>query len=299
MSIVESYLNFLNENKWKSLLRAGKINNDQLRRIQKYRPSADKLYVKSLLKKGDTTGAQEYLAKKGIIKSARAWLAGVEKGNKNLILKNKINVHRNQNNSKESYMSKSEDLYDINLARTKTLKNKNIGDDILTKRHEIDEVGLHKKLSSSSNVGVNSSLGSHVSDEVLRREKELMDTSKSLYSNKRGNLNITKFRKQTGEYDILPSKKEIKKMDIITKKNLGTKIQVPKNVSDFIKKKEDELKLLDDKSIDLFLKKRRIQEINPNDIKIRKITKLNYTIDGKRAEIYKQIRSLQKKYKIL
>ena len=90
--IIDDYLLYLHESKWKSLLRAGKLTQSQLRRIQQYRPGPDKFYVKYLLKHGDARGAQEYLAKKGIVKSARSWLDGVERGSKNILKKHNVDI---------------------------------------------------------------------------------------------------------------------------------------------------------------------------------------------------------------
>lgn len=127
---------------------------------------------------------------------------------------------------------------------------KEIGDMIQTKAHEVDEIDVTKQmlkkyrrarmLATKAGMGGKKSLsyakrrenilkqkpkdqpgkvvqlrgGQHMSDEVLRRERERGLVANSLYGKKGGMVELTKVRKQTGEYKNLPfSKKEIAKYD--------------------------------------------------------------------------------------
>jgi len=259
MSIIETYLDYLqedeylNESKWKALLRTGKLSKKALRKIQKYKLKADPLYVKSLIKKGQKAKADEYLKKKGIVKSARQWLAGVEKGSQNILKKTGTNVQNKPNVifSKQTGLPIGKNLKDPMHAHAVTstkkstmhvpsgLSKKQQGLSTLIKRHETDEVRMGKKKLKAAKANLSSlqptSSYGHLSDEVLRREKELTNTAAALYGKKSGANTLRKLRKQTGEYDAIKhmTKKDIAKQD----KALTTQIKnATKQEIDAIKK---------------------------------------------------------------
>ena len=58
----------------------------------------------------------------------------------------------------------------------------------------------------------------HISSEVLRKERELVRTAKALYGKKAGGQQVSKLRKQTGEYVGLPSKRKISKTERAARK---------------------------------------------------------------------------------
>lgn len=225
MDSLKLYLEYLDEielveNKWTALLRAGKITPSQLKRIQQFRPGPDKLYVKALLKKGDFRGAQEYLAKKGIVKSARSWLDAVEKGTKNILKKHNVDVKYSIGSNRYGSHVTADVDNKVTANFASGVKKKEFGNNAIIKRHEADEARI--RLKQQKKTGLHgfdlrdlSSKGKHASDEVLRRERELVTTSKSLYGKKviPNKTGIADIRKKTGEYDNLKSKKEIKKFD--------------------------------------------------------------------------------------
>lgn len=251
MIIIEEYLFYLQENKWKEMLRLGKLSvgkGSALRRIQQYKNLPDKYYVKQLMKDGKIKDAQQYLAQRGIVKSARTWLSGVEKGSNNRIKKmgTKIihipdaghakiigapeTIGKDMTNPLHDYskVSQGGKRSVMHLAVTGTTK-KDYPLRTIFKRHETDEVDYAKKLmkkyKGSGDMAGAGSAGGHVSDEILRREREL-ERSGLMHGNKSGSKDINYLRTATKEkfLKIPETSKEMKKLDkekILTlKKNM-------------------------------------------------------------------------------
>jgi DNA-directed RNA polymerase subunit H (RpoH/RPB5) len=239
MNILENYLmdlqeDILEENKWKAMLKAGKLGASQLKRIKAFRGAADPLYVKQLMKSGNIHQAEKYLAKRGIVKSARAWLAGVEKGTQNLLQKagaktiNKPHAQFIKTVGKGELVGKT--LKDPILAHGMVdpggrkasmhvatgLKKKQQALGTLIKRHEADEITQGKKmykLYGRKKMIVPTGSTGHMSDVILKKEKELTDFGKKMYGGKKiGTKTLDKYRannplaKQLGkehEYDFI------------------------------------------------------------------------------------------------
>jgi len=186
MKLYQEYflLNYLNENKWKELLRAGKLSTDDLRRIQK---------------------------SKGLVKPAKDWLNSVDKGSNNILKKYNTKLTRSGDLRKGDGMFSPNDN-EIYLPNINSRKDR--PDDIIIKRHEAWEDSLsHSKLKNSTSVKRYSTMGNHQSDEVLRREKELINTNQKLYGKKSNPVWQSNYRELSGEYENLGSKKEILKHD--------------------------------------------------------------------------------------
>lgn len=97
MNIIDNYLEFLDENKWTQMLKAGKLKPTDLRRIQKSKAAGDPLLKKALEKGGkavkskslkNTGAVKKATSGKGMVKSAKQ--AGVEKGTENILKKKGI-----------------------------------------------------------------------------------------------------------------------------------------------------------------------------------------------------------------
>ena len=240
--LYEHILYMVAEASWKRRLAKGILRKRDLRRIQKAKGAPDPLYVKQLLKQGKHKQADAYLRKRGLVKSSRQWLAGVEKGSKNILKKyNAKVVHKPDSSftrsmgalgvSKAMGVKKGKTMRDPIGAHAKVnpggvkrrihiatgVKKKEQGKGILFKRHETDEMRTAVKQSKSKDfkgsiVMLRQDVG-HMSSEVLRKERELVRTAKALYGKKAGGKEISKLRKQTGEYSDLGSKRAIAKAD--------------------------------------------------------------------------------------
>jgi len=241
--LYEEVLYFVAESRWKRLLAAGKLTKKQLRRIQKYKGAPDPLYVKQLLKQGKISQANQYIKKRGIVKSAKQWLAGVERGTQNILKRyggkekhkasvlyalisrdikprkplTKITQSYSQPMGTLALRTKHPSIHTVSPSR---LKKKERGFATLAKRHEADEVRTAQKTlrrtKSRSAVGIiaRHQGGGHMSDEVLRKERELVRAAKALYGRHGGGREMEKLRKMSGEfYKKLGSKKEISKAD--------------------------------------------------------------------------------------
>jgi len=242
--MLDDYLNYLHEAQWHKKLAKGILKKADLLRIQKARGGGDPLYVKQLLKQGEVKQAQAYLKKKGIVKSARQWLAGVERGTQNILKKYKAKVlHKPDTGFTKMVTAGGNDLA-TGLKRGRTMRNplgahakvspgggrrrvhvatgvkkKEYGIATQFKRHEAGEIQSAVKQSkfkkSKGTVLPLKPEYGHMSDEVLRKERELTRTSKALYGKKAGGKQISTMRKQTGEYAQLgkKSKRAIAKSD--------------------------------------------------------------------------------------
>ena len=73
--LYETVLYMVAESSWKRRLAQGLLRKADLLRIQKARGMPDPLYVKQLLKQRKFKQADEYLKRKGLVKSAKQWLA--------------------------------------------------------------------------------------------------------------------------------------------------------------------------------------------------------------------------------
>jgi len=245
--MIDDYLHFLNEqellyeevlyhvaeSRWKRLLAAGKLTKKQLRRIQKYKGAPDPLYVKQLLKQRKFKQADEYIKKRGIVKSARAWIAGVEKGTQNILKHYKAKVLHKPS---AGYAKAMAGQFGLKPGKTMRkwkgahatlsfgggrrrahlptgLKKKEQTLGAIVKRHEADEIraGVSQLKSKHARGFIAKPGGSHISREVVRREKELVNTAKQLYGDKGPLKTLQKIRKFGGEYKHLPSKNVIKK----------------------------------------------------------------------------------------
>jgi len=241
--IYETVLYYVAESRWKRLLAAGKLTKSQLLRIQRYKGAPDPLYVKQLLKKGKVTQAGEYLKKRGIIKSAKQWLAGVERGTQNILKRYGAKVKHSLpagtarspkqlkiRGTKQAHALPYKKRPSIHVASGSKVTKKQRGDWFLTKRHEADEVRTAKKLMKYSKIAGSeraSQVFSHVSPEVLRKEKELVNTAKALYGRHGGGREFAKLRKSSKEYDLLKrhnlfTKKEIRKYEKSRIKSMET-----------------------------------------------------------------------------
>jgi len=196
--LLDDYLDYLYESKWKRMLAAGKLKASDLKRIKKGR----------------------------LHKTQSQWTKGVEKGTAQKI--RKAGGKTSGKYSKQVWFPPSKYIKDpmqahtdvstktIHAVKKKHLKPKEKTLGAITKRHEADEftiskkkgVGIRQRALSRKVKGV-----SHASDEVLRREKELSNITKGLYG-KRSIEKLSKYRKGSKEYErIRPTKKKIKRAE--------------------------------------------------------------------------------------
>jgi hypothetical protein len=212
----------LNENKWKALVKMGRLSEPAVKRILQLTHDADPLYVKQLLKLGKGKQAAEYLAKKGIAKSPAEWTAGVEKGTENILKQHGFTVRNIPHNSfaKKLDLKPGEKLK--NTWQSHSVINKHTGKGTIfvpndkvvppkeklwhaiVKRHETDELRVGRKAEKILGTGgrgyvtSHSTKGNHMADEVLRREKELLYFSRQMYPEE--SAQAVASRVATGEY---------------------------------------------------------------------------------------------------
>jgi len=256
--LYEHILYMVAEASWTKRLAKGLLRKRDLRRIQKAKGAPDPLYVKQLLKQGKQKQADVYLRKRGLIKSSRQWLAAVERGTQNILKRYKTKVVHKPDSSFTKSMGALGVSKHMGVKTGKTMrdpigahakvnpggvkrrihvatgaKKKEQGKRILFNRHETDEVRSAVKQSKSkafkgSIVPLRPDVG-HMSSEVLRKERELVRTAKALYGKKAGGKEISKFRKQSGEYSDLGSKRAIAKADkALRKKHLKSIVDARK-----------------------------------------------------------------------
>jgi len=253
--LYEEVLYFVAESRWKRLLAAGKLTKKQLRRIQKYKGAPDPLYVKQLLKKGKIQQANQYIKNKGIIKTAKDWLIGVEKGTQNILKRYGAKIKHTEHPrvlkaSNKVMKKKSGGSADI-LRRTpaiyvpsgSTVKKKERGEWIITKRHEADEIRVGRKLMKKAKepfAVFGAHTFSHISPEVLAKERELVRTAKALYGRHGGGREYSKLRAASREYKYLDNiKGKIRKQDIKAIKNVDKAIAHEKSrYKEFFKEKK-------------------------------------------------------------
>lgn len=206
----EKYIeNLLLESKWMKMLKAGKLSKAAIQKIKKLHQGGDPLYVKQLLKQGKKEQVKEYLDKKGIVKPYKDWLSSVEKGSKKIIEKEKYKII-----PKRFYLGQGE-YSEISPGELKVVKHpeKQLGhtfkrEAIIGKRHEIDELRIGRKQlkkvgATGTSIAGKKVGGTHVSDEVLARERELTRISDELYNDK---SYIAKIRDKSGEYKGIKGK---------------------------------------------------------------------------------------------
>jgi hypothetical protein len=257
--LYEHVLYMVAEASWKRRLAQGVLKRADIRRIQKARGGPDPLYIKQLLKQGKDKLAQAHLKKKGIVKSAREWLVGVEKGTQNILKKYKVKVLHKPDVSvtRMATASGGAEVGGLKVGKTMRaplgahakikpgggkrrihvasgVKKKEYGMATQFKRHEAGEIQSavkqsKSKLSKGTIMPLKPEYG-HMSDEVLRKERELTRTSKALYGKKAGGKQISKMRKQSGEYAQLGKrgKKEIAKSEKELRKNMIHMIRTQK-----------------------------------------------------------------------
>lgn len=207
------YEKYFIEQKWMKLLRQGKLGKDALRRIQK----------------------------SGLAKSARKWTTGVNTGAENIAKKKGTTIARDlfrpEDIRRGEYYHIPKDK--IHLKSNVTTKSRL--DDILAKRHEADEASLIKKHTNKYQRPSWSMKGKHASNEVLRRERELTRVGQSLYGKSKMNpkaSSLLKFRKGSGEYKNIGTKKGIKKID---------RMLASGSIKNVFKKEFDQIKNLEKK----------------------------------------------------
>ena len=257
--LYEKVLYMVVESRWRKLLAMGKLSTGKgsaLRRIQKDKGAPDPLYVKQLLKQGKQKQADAYLKKRGLIKSARSWLAAVERGTQNILKRYKAKVLHKPDTSFTKMVAASGAEQATGLKVGKTMRNplgahakispgggrrrvhvatgvkkKDQGLATIFKRHEAGEIqsGVKQsksKLSKGTVIPMKPEYG-HISDEVLRKERELTRTAKALYGKKAGGKTVSKMRKQTGEYSQLgkKGKREIAKGEKELRKDMIQQIR--------------------------------------------------------------------------
>jgi 8-oxo-dGTP pyrophosphatase MutT (NUDIX family) len=238
--LYEKVLYMVAEAKWQRKLAQGLMKKADLRRIQKHVGRPDPLYVKSLLKQGKKQAADAYLKKRGLVKSAASWLAGVERGTKNILKKTGAKVVHKPDTTFHKATTASGMADYVGLKKGKTMRNplgahakvtqggkrarvhvatgvkkKEQGMGTIFKRHEADEVRAamkQAKKNKGSIVPMRPEQG-HMSASVLDKERELVRTAKGLYGKKAGGKKISKLRKQSGEYDSIGKKKVYKKAE--------------------------------------------------------------------------------------
>ena len=208
--ILDEYLDYLHESKWKRLLASGKLAKKDLMKIKKA----------------------------GLPKSQRKWTAGVDKGTENILKKKGIrstNRYHNQMAKNKGVKPGTRLKGSTGVLSSHAITNPGKKPSIhtpsgirkkrqtfraITKRHEADE--LTRKTRMATRKGKKNPLEpslkgtstAHSSPEVLRRERELTRTSHKLYGKKGGSAILPHIRKKiTGEYKDIPSKKVIKKME--------------------------------------------------------------------------------------
>lgn len=208
---LDSYLNYLDENKWSKMVQAGKLGQASINR----------------------------LTKAGVVKPVDKWLSGINKGTENIIKKtggkvvNKPDMfYANQQGfSKDvgkniSNVYKSHGTATFGKNRLHVPNSENIPKPQrvilpLVKRHEVDEIRIMNKLAKKygmSKLAASQQWGGlskhgHVSDEVLRKEKELTDLGSKLYGRSSGAPQLTRIRRIGGEYENIGTKKEIAKLN--------------------------------------------------------------------------------------
>ena len=244
--LYEKVMVMVAEAKWRRKLELGKLGRGDLRRIQQHKSGPDPLHVKQLHKQGKHKEADKYVKKKGMVKSSRDWLAGVEKGTKNILKKHDakvvhkpdktfagvaktgaaaagikmkavddMKVGKTMKNPMSAHMTVRQGGKRTRVHVASGVKKKEQGANTFSKRHEADEVVSAKK-QARRNKGVITPMrqdAGHMSSEVLDKERKLVRTAKSLYGKKAGTKELEKHRKQTGEYETLPKRKEYKKAE--------------------------------------------------------------------------------------
>ena len=228
---VEEWIDYVYESRWKRLLAQGKITRQQLSRIKKHRGKPDPLYVKQLLRQGKKKQADAYLRKRGIVKTATQWFAGIERGTQRMMRKKGIRssskfspvqarAHRGKKGGSkitsiyQSHASPNMDKGRFIIHTKAKPKKKEARAATIVKRHEAEEAksGL-SRMKKGVHPHVSGTRGGHQSDEILRRERELVRTSKGLYGKGGGIHKMSSVRRKTKEYETIPSKKQIKKIE--------------------------------------------------------------------------------------
>ena len=277
------------ESRWKELLRLGKLSKNAVRSIQKLQQNADPLYVKKLLKDGKKEQAQNYLKKKGIVKSCRDWLQSVEKGTNEILRKSNVKKQHMAGKTftktlelsgvdpkilkKDMGLEFGKPIENIvgthtqvspkgritaHVTSSKYINQKDRVSAGIIKRHEADEARIARKMFNKNRQVVASSAGggAHMTDEVLKKEKELVNVQNALYGKKfsKSKKLLSKIRKLNGEYEIAGTQtaKDIKKRQ--------------KQVLELVKKQQDDIKFYnpEDKKE---LKKQLSQLFGKSDIK--------------------------------
>jgi len=242
--LYEEVLYHVAESRWKRLLATGKLTKTQLRRIQRYKGAPDPLYVKQLLKQGKVDQANRYLRKRRIVKSAKQWLAGVERGTENILKRYGAKVKHTEvpliarvlktsvKKTEGGATNALKKVPTIHVPSASQVSKKRRGKWILTKRHETDEVRVAKKLSKkvkNPHAVHATKVFSHISPEVLAKERELVRTAKALYGRHGGGREFSKMRKISKEYEYLDKLgKNIRKIDIKTVKKRDRQLAVAK-----------------------------------------------------------------------
>ena len=274
MYISELYINQLTESAWKRRLAQGKLGKDSLRKIQKS-GGVDKLHVRSLLNKNkiSPTQAKQLLSRKGsIVKSYRDWITGVNQGTENILKRYSAKHQQMPSTSFSKSISMSGDIAQSGVKTGEKMKNlfgahsfidPHTGKSVLhnvdkskigkgdrgiasiMNRHEADEIRYAKQMMKKHGIITPTSVagaqagGAHMTDKVLKNERELERTATRLYGSKattsKGGMasvanifdknayekgkkirSISKYRQKTGEYDIVDkmTAKEIKQTEL-------------------------------------------------------------------------------------
>ena len=132
-----------------------------------------------------TKAAIKRMKQAGIGKTARKHTAGLEKGMKNIQKQHGIKVKKTGVINPDQAMSGQYDT----VSKTITIPKKQDGN-VLVKRHEFDEAQVAHKLAKRGIPNVSSDLSSpgsvtysHVSPEVLKRERRWLKFAKNYYPN--------------------------------------------------------------------------------------------------------------------
>ena len=171
--------------------------------------AAGKLGAKSVARAG----------KAGLFKSRKNYFAGIEKGSNEIIRKKRIRVSHfpDAEFATNKKLQVGQKLTDLNNSHAVINKTKSvihipdhkdlIGKDkdlaSLVKRHEIDEVRAGQKQIKKSGefTTTTTSRDQHLSNHILKNEREITNTANSLYGKKDGRQRINKFRKNINRRD--------------------------------------------------------------------------------------------------
>ena len=259
MSLIDEYLSFLEEAAYIKRVAKGLLKDrGALRRIRGFAQKGDPLAAKAAAKakglKGENLkkAIERATKEKPMLKSKKRYEAGIERGTHNIVKKKGIKVSHVPDPTFAKFVNRASAegafekahrkrigrlvpgktitrSYGSHMKSTpggkKVIHIKKGSKDPYIKRHEADEARAAIKAEKGTRkigsiVAPTGAGGTHVSDEVLRRERELLRVGTRLHKSKRAGK-LRSFRKMSGEYEDLGTKKQIAKAEKQVRKAAG------------------------------------------------------------------------------